>query len=218
MSDVTVKDADGNVYQTVEIGNQVWTVENLRTTKFDDGSAIPLVTDTAAWKGNTTPAYCWYDNDTIYKTKYGALYNWYAVDNKKLAPKGWHVPSDAEWNTLQNYLIANGYNWDGTTTGNKLAKSLAAKTTDWEPDRTPGTVGNDLSKNNRSGFSALPGGSRNNVGDFDTVGYLGLWWSATEYDTSDAFTRYFGNEYDDLYRIHDFKNCGLSVRLVRDSN
>ena len=117
MSDSTVKDADGNVYTTVKIGNQVWTVENLRTTKYNDGSAIPLVTDSAAWVNLTTPGYCYYNNTTNADSikKYGALYNWYAVDTKKLAPAGWHVPTDAEWDTLQNYLIANGYNWDGTT-------------------------------------------------------------------------------------------------------
>ena len=126
----TVADADGNVYQTVRIGNQkfvaqVWTVENLRTTKYNDGTPIPHLTDSVAWINDTLGAYCYYLDTTsgnIIK-KYGALYNWYAVDTKKLAPKGWHVPSDEEWNTLQDYLIANGYNFDGTTTGNKIAKS-----------------------------------------------------------------------------------------------
>jgi uncharacterized protein (TIGR02145 family) len=91
----TVKDADGNVYHTVKIGNQVWTVENLRTTRNNDGSAIPHVTDGTEWAALTTPGYCFYDNmsnvDSI--KEYGALYNWYAVDTKKLAPAGWHVPS-----------------------------------------------------------------------------------------------------------------------------
>src|SRR4030043_168747 len=126
----TVTDADGNVYQTVKIGNQVWTVENLRTTKYDDGSAIPLVTDSAAWAALTTPGFCYYNNTTNADNikKFGALYNWHAVNTKKLAPKGWHVPTEAEWITLENYLIANGYNWDGTKTENKIAKSMAAKT------------------------------------------------------------------------------------------
>ena len=128
----TITDFDGNGYQAVKIGNQVWTVENLRTTKYNDGTAIPYVTDSAAWVNLTTPGYCYFNNmvnaDSI--RKFGALYNWYAVDTKKLAPAGWHVPTDAEWDTLENYLIANGYNWDGTTDSNKIAKSLAAKT-DW---------------------------------------------------------------------------------------
>jgi len=94
--------------------------------------------------------------------KYGALYDWYAASPtnvKKIAPAGWHVPSDAEWDTLQNYLTAKGYNRDGTTTGNKIEKALAAKT-DWVTYSTNGTIGSDLSKNNSSGFSALPGGYR----------------------------------------------------------
>jgi uncharacterized protein (TIGR02145 family) len=172
----TVTDIDGNVYQTVKIGNQVWTVENLRTTRYNDGISINLITDSAAWSKSlirygaawskaSKGAYCYYNNMTDADSikKYGALYNWYAIDTKKLAPKGWHVPTNAEWDTLQNYLIANGYNWDGTTTGNKIAKSMAAQT-DWKTDTNPGATGNDLFKNNKSGFSALPGGWRFFIG------------------------------------------------------
>jgi len=125
-----VKDADGNVYQSVRIGSQVWTVENLKTTKYNDGTAIPNVTDSTEWIELTTGSYCYYANNPDNKAKYGALYNWHAVNTGKLAPEGWRVPTDAEWDTLKNYLITNGYNWDGTTTGNKIGKALAART-DW---------------------------------------------------------------------------------------
>ena len=108
--------------------------------------------------------------------KFGALYNWYAVNTLKLAPKGWHVPNDAEWDTLQNYLTTNGYNWDGTTKENKIAKALAART-DWAFSKDSGAIGNDLTKNNRSGFSALPGGSRNYGGHGFSDGKFIVWYS-----------------------------------------
>jgi len=214
----TVTDIDGNVYQTVKIGNQVWTVENLRTTKYNDGTPIPLVTDSVAWKALNTSGYCYYNNTTNADNikKYGALYNWYVVNTKKLAPKGWHVPTDAEWTTLENYLIANGYNWDGTTTGNKIAKSMAAKT-DWETSATlPGAIGNDLMKNNRSGFSALPGCYRGIDGNFYLCGILGFWWSATERDASTAYYRDLSYFVDTFIGYNYNKSCGLSVRLLRD--
>jgi uncharacterized protein (TIGR02145 family) len=211
----SVTDIDGNVYQTVKIGNQVWTVENLRTTKYNDGSTIPQVTDGAAWQNLHTPGYCWYANDIKNKSKYGALYNWFAVDTKKLVPKGWHVPSDAEWATLQNYLIANGYNWDGTTTDDKIAKSMAAKA-DWKTYPDAGTIGKDLTTNNKSGFSALPGGFRRYYGFFSYIGHGGYWWSATELDASSACYRNLFCDLDLLYRDCDDKSCGFSVRLLRD--
>jgi uncharacterized protein (TIGR02145 family) len=209
-------DADGNVYQTVRIGNQVWMAENLRTTKYNDGTAIPKVTDDAAWSNIfdsylKTSAYCYYDNtvnvDSI--KKFGALYNWYAVDTKKLAPAGWHVPTNTEWDLLQNYLIANGYNWDGTTTENKVAKSLATKI-GWHTDSTAGAIGCDLAKNNSSGFSAIGGGYRVNNGSF------GRWWSATEVDASGAWAPSLGNCSWSLERGFTVMSCGSSVRLVKD--
>jgi len=214
----SVIDIDGNVYTTVKIGNQVWTVENLRTTKYNDGTPIPLVTDNTAWGKLTTPGYCYYDNTTHADSikKYGALYNWYAVDTKKLAPKGWHVPTDAEWTILENYLIANGYNWDGTKTENKIAKSMAAKA-DWKTGVDAGTIGNDLTKNNRSGFSALPAGFRVDDGVFDHMGITALWWSATEFDASIAYYRYLDYSLGDLGRdLFSLKSGGSSVRLLRD--
>jgi uncharacterized protein (TIGR02145 family) len=208
----TVTDADGNVYQTVRIGNQVWTVENLRTTKYNDGSAISNKVTDSSWNGDFAGAYCYYNNTTNADSikKYGALYNFFAVDTKKLAPSGWHVPTDEEWDTLQNYLIANGYNWDGTTTSNKIAKSLAAKT-DWQAYIDPGTIGADLTKNNRSGFSALPGGYRTNAGGFLDVGYNGNWWSSTGISL-----RNLNYEFDDFNGGTSDKVHGFSVRLLKN--
>jgi uncharacterized protein (TIGR02145 family) len=215
-----VTDADGNMYQTVKIGNQVWMAENLRVTKYNDGSIIPLDTSTATWNA-ATPKYCFYNNttDTNSIKKFGALYNWYVLNpanSKKIAPTGWHVPTDAEWDTLQNNLIAKGYNWDGTTTGNKIAKALAAKT-DWYTYSTTGTIGCDLTKNNSSGFSALPGGYRRDDGTFYNQGVYGFWWSATENDASVACDHNLFYVSGSLDRGIDYKSCGYSVRLVRDN-
>ncbi len=222
----TVTDADGNVYQAVKIGNQEWMAENLRTTKYNDGSAISLVADKAAWRrihdsSLTTPAaYCYYNNTTAADSirKYGALYNWHVVSPanlKKIAPAGWHVPSDAEWDTLQNYLISRGCNWDGTTTGNKIAKSLAAKT-EWRTNANTGTIGCALTKNNSSGFSALPGSYRFYDGMYYGQSDNGYWWSATEYDATHALFRHLNFDGVIFGRFFDYRNCGFSVRLVRD--
>jgi uncharacterized protein (TIGR02145 family) len=216
-SSLTVTDADGNVYHTVVIGTQTWTVENLKTTKFNDGTSIPEVTDQSDWNKLWTPAYCWYDNDSVdNKNTYGALYTWYAVHTGKLAPEGWHVPTDAEWDTLQNYLISHGYNYDGTKDSNKIAKSVAAKN-NWPEDSTTGVIGNNVSANNRSGFSALPGGYRENHGYFSDVGKEGYWWSATE--NSSPMKANFRNLSYDYYYLNEYytdENSGCSVRLVKD--
>jgi uncharacterized protein (TIGR02145 family) len=217
---VACTDADGNNYKVVTIGTQTWMAENLKTTQYNDGTAIQLVTNNTSWLNLSTPAYCWYNNDAAtYKNKYGALYNWYTVNNGKLAPTGWHVATDEEWTTLENYLIANGYNYDGSTQGDYYAKSLAA-TTDWAIDTytDAGAIGTDLSKNNRSGFSALPGGDRGSSnGSFYDVGDNGYWWSSTESNTYDAWYRdmYYGNS--SVYRNGSDKQNGFSVRCVRDS-
>jgi uncharacterized protein (TIGR02145 family)/uncharacterized repeat protein (TIGR02543 family) len=214
----TIKDYDGNVYNTVTIGTQTWMVENLRTTKYNDGTSIPNVTDATTWQGLTTAGYCYYNNTTNADSikKFGALYNWYTVNTGTLVT-GWHVPDTTEWNTLQNYLIANGYNWDGTTTDNKIAKSLAAKT-DWSTSTTTGAIGNDLTTNNSSGFSALPGGYRSYKTDYGSQGSNGYWWSATEYSASGAYYRRLSSDGADLFGMgyYNYESCGFSVRLLRN--
>lgn len=209
--DGTATDADGNVYKTVKIGNQVWTTENLRTTKFNDGTSIPHVTDQSAFGSLTSPGYCYYNNTTnsdIIK-KSGALYNGYAVNTNKLAPKGWHVPSNDEWITLRDYLIKNGYNWDGTTSGNKIGKALAAKS-DWKTNDTAGTIGNDQSTNNRSGFSALPSGDRYTDGGFGR-------FDETHYWSSTTGLSWFMESVSSSIAMHSHGiTCGFSVRLVKD--
>lgn len=218
-----VTDADGNVYQTVKIGKQVWTVDNLRTTRYNDSTPIPFDTATTTWAYAKTPLYCFYNNTTDAESikKYGALYNWFVVNPanpKKIAPTGWHVPEDTEWTTLEKYLVLNGYNWDGSEYNeetNKLAKSLAAKT-DWYTSTDSGETGNNLATNNSSGFSALPSGNRNYIGYFYYQSRSGFWWSTTKYGVSDAYCHILNNVSDVLFRNTFYKNCGFSVRLVRD--
>lgn len=212
----TVTDIDGNVYHTVTIGTQTWMVENLKTTRYRNGDVIG--TTTASIPNDATSKYQWaYGNNEANVAKYGRLYTWYAAtDTRNIAPAGWHVPTDAEWTTLQNYLIANGYNYDGTTIYNKIAKSLAA-TTGWNFDTGSGTIGNDLTKNNSSGFGAFPGGYYSSFSiAFLNVGVGGRWWSLTEQSTTTSWHRNLYCTNSDLGRVEIKKSYGLSVRCLRD--
>lgn len=144
-----VVDAGGNVYTTVIIGNQEWFTENLRTTKYNNGTPIPNITSNSEWGNLTTGAYAWYDNDeATYKYAQGALYNWYAVETGNLCAAGWHVPTDAEWTTLTDYLGG------ASVAGGKLKATgtIEAETGLWHDPNTGAT--------NETGFTALPGGGR----------------------------------------------------------
>jgi uncharacterized protein (TIGR02145 family) len=248
MANETVSDIDGNFYTTVKIGTQVWMVENFRSTKYNDGTPITLVSGSewggrSKWEDLSTGAYCYYPGsvltDLLIKTnpiasnisnkdEYGALYNWYTVATGKLAPKGWHVPSDEEWNELEKYMIANGYNWDGTKEGNKIAKALAAQTGWMEGSEKydpvcSGAIGNDLKRNNSSGFSAPPGGylgyggEENNIIGCTERRFIGVWWSATEFDNYCAWHRCLSYKFEDLRRSQSKKWSGKSVRLLMDN-
>jgi uncharacterized protein (TIGR02145 family) len=217
-NDNIITDIDGNVYHSVKIGTQIWMVENLRTTKYNDNTAIPNVTDGTAWDTLTTPAYCWYNNDAAsYKATYGALYNGYTVSTGKLAPKGWHVPTNEEWTTLENYLIANGYNYDGTTMDNKIAKALASAT-GWGSTNITGAVGNTdyPSKRNATGFTALPGGYRWVYGTFFEVGHSSYYWCLSGNFSSWAWCRSIHEYESALLSSNLEKRFGFSVRCVKD--
>ncbi len=201
----SIKDVDGNLYKTIQIGTQVWMAENLRTTKFNDGVSIPNVTDDMEWEKLTTPGYCWYDNDpSSFKDTYGALYNWYTVNTGKLCPTGWHVPTNAEWNILSDYL--------GTDAGGKMKET---GTTTW--------VSPNTGASNFSGFTAIPGGSRDpyyqewRYSTFSNLGYNSSWWSATESNNITGYAAWLYNKESVFY--HGFqatKISGLSVRCVKD--
>lgn len=193
-------DGDGNVYKTVVIGDQIWMAENLKTTRFKDGTLIPLVEDSSAWCSLVSAGYCWHNNDPLAnKDVYGALYNWYAVNTGKLAPKGWHVATYAEWNTLVTYL--GGWN----VAGGKLRDT---GTTHWLAPNDGAT--------NETGFSALPGDYRSEFGAFGDIGNYGNWWSSTEFDSVNAWCRNVNNFNTSIYRFNPRKGNGFSVRCVQD--
>ena len=209
----TVTDVDGNVYNTVTIASQTWMTENLRTTHYNDKSAITLITDSASWGKPSTAGYCWYQNDSVAnKSSYGALYSWYAVNSGILAPKGWHVASADEWLTLENNVSSY------ISTSKTLAKVLAA-TTGWSRSLSQGMPGNYPAINNASGFAALPGGYRlNYFRSFSKMDSLGAWWTSTQSDT----VRYaigMSIRYDQssVDRRAYSKWCGFSVRCVKDN-
>ncbi len=208
----TVTDIDGNVYKTVKIGEQIWMAENLRTTKFKDGTNIPLGTDVAIWD-NPKPAFCYLHNNQEFSRELGALYNWYTVSTGNLCPVGWHVPSNAEWTTLKEYLTNNGYGYEGS--GDDIAKSMAA-TSAWHSNSTAGNVGNDQASNNRSGFTALPGGCRWAAGPWQAQ-FLGYWWSTTEGDNDRGTGYILSHSLSTLGSLDMFgKGSGFSVRCIKD--
>jgi uncharacterized protein (TIGR02145 family) len=216
----TVTDIDGNVYQTVAIGKQVWMAENLKVTKYRNGDLIgTTVPETLDITGQNEPKYQWASTgveDSV--AIYGRLYTWYAVtDYRNVCPNGWHVPSDVEWTTTEDYLIAHGYNYDGTTTGNSIAKSMADKT-NWILSTNAGAVGNRdyPTYRNKSGFTALPGGFRSSEGAFLNTGISDDWWCSTDSNSSNAWFRNLYNSYSDVYRDNYAKSSGFSVRCVRD--
>nr|WP_321450798.1 fibrobacter succinogenes major paralogous domain-containing protein [uncultured Carboxylicivirga sp.] len=197
----TMTDQEGNIYKTVTIGKQTWMAENLRTTIYYDGTAIPNITDDDEWGNSTTGAYSNYNNNTSVDTiaTYGRLYNWYAVNTGKLAPTGWHVPTDAEWTTLTDYL-------GGTSeVGGKL-KEIG--TTHW--------ISPNANATNETGFTALPGGYRYSSGAFSDIGSYGDWWSASESYTSDVWYRRMYYYSSDVLKDYYNKELGYSIRCVRD--
>ena len=170
--------------------------ENLKTTRYNDGTAIPNVTDRGIWGGLTTGAWCNYDNNASNNSTYGKLYNWYAVNTGKLAPAGWHVPSEAEWQTLNNYF------------GNSVAAGEMKTTTLWNSPNTGAT--------NSSGFTALPAGYRADNGIFFEIGVSGDFWSSTVTTTGNARIRYLYYEYPNVLGLNFVFRSGCSVRCVRD--
>ncbi len=156
----SVTDIDGNVYKIVRIGSQIWMAENLKTTKYCNGDQIPNVTDNTQWLNLTTGAWSYYENNSNYNSIYGKLYNGFtAIDARNVCPCEWHIPTRTEWMQLVNYLIANGYNYDGSKSENKIGKAIASKSL-WDGSINVGDAGNDIQSNNRSNFNAFPAGFR----------------------------------------------------------
>lgn len=213
MDQESIKDADGNIYHTVVIGSQTWMIENLKTTHYRNGDEIQNITDGVEWNNLTKGAYCNYNNDTNIGDKYGKLYNWHAVnDSRAIAPEGWHLPTIKEWEVLKVYVSAN------LGIAGSIAKSLAAKT-DWPSSTNPGAIGNDLTTNNSSGFTGLPGGFRYAYDNapFDGIGYSGNWWSSEESNDDCSYYRYLDNTYFEFDGDGSpTKKFGMSVRCIKD--
>lgn len=196
-------------YKIVKIGNQIWMAENLRTTKYNDGTSIPNIRSKIGWRKLTSDAYCWLNNDIENKNIYGGLYNWYAVNTGKLCPTGWHVPSDAEWTILINYLGGN------LSAGSKMKSAYG-----WLKNGN----GSDV-----SGFSVLPGGNRNILGDLGEPGYGSFMWSSTETvlnnileyslgykEGNNAWEYTLGYQDGKVVRWTTEKTYGMSVRCIKN--
>jgi uncharacterized protein (TIGR02145 family) len=205
-----VTDQNGNTYATVVLGNgQEWTAENLRTTTYANGDPIPNVTDNTAWTQLTTGAWAHYENNSSYENPYGKLYNWYAVaDPRNVCPTNWHVPTDAEWSALVNYLDpANGSNGEYSETAGGKMKSTGTQY--WQAP--------NLGATNESGFSGFGGSGRNDYdGSFGSLGYGGWWWSASESDAELASFRTLRYDSADILRGSNSERRGFSVRCLRD--
>jgi len=198
----TVTDIDGNEYHTVKIGTQWWMAENLKVTHYRNSDDVPNVTEDSSWINLRTGAYCSYENHEDTVSTFGRLYNWYAVvDSRGLAPTGWHIPSDDEWQTLVEYLEGD------STAGGKMKETGSLR---WNSPNTGAT--------NESGFTALPGGFRSGViNDFSAIGE-GAWvWSSTESITICTWCRILSNKNSVVNRIEGgMKLFGLSVRCIKD--
>jgi len=197
-------DIDNNTYKTVPIGTQQWMAENLKVTKYNDGTIIPNITDDTQWSNLRSGAWAYYKNDAANNAKYGKLYNWYAVSktsngNKNVCPTGWHLPTDAEWTFLTDYLGGE------SVAGGKMKE---AGTTNWDSPNTDAT--------NTSLFTGLPGGCRYYNGYYYNFGFNGIWWSSTEFNTYNAWNRFLVNYNGIANRYDNSKGNGLSVRCLRD--
>ena len=196
-----ITDIDGNVYNPVKIGNQVWMKENFNTTRYRNGDLIQKVTDPTAWAALTTGAWCWYNNDSAnYASTIGKLYNWFAVnDSRGFTPPGWHVPSDAEWTKLSTFL------------GGDAVAGGALKDTGTKHWFTP-----NGGATNSTEFTGLPGGRRHQIGIFKDLGIYGIWWSSTEIDTTKAWSRSIFHAISFIHLGGAWKGDGVSVRCLRD--
>jgi len=196
----TVTDIDGNVYNTVKIGNQWWMAENLRVTHYRNNDPIPQVIENTSWNNLNTGAFCIYGNDDSNVDIYGNLYNFYAVnDDRNIAPDGWHVAKAVDWNMLVTFL-------GGTDVAGGSIKE--AGTTHWWSPNNGAT--------NESGFTALPGGYRNAVGTYLALGVAGIWWTSTSFDIDNASTWHLDYMYFWILHTTTDKQEGISIRCVKD--
>jgi len=210
-----VYDVDGNGYDTVRLGNQVWLKQNLKTTCYRNGDSLKNETDAMNWTNTRAGIYCYYNNSKSNADTFGCLYNFYAIkDSRNICPEGWHIPGTAEWDSLFSYLIKNNYGFNSG--GEDIAKSLAT-TYGWiSENTTSGTVGHDQEFNNLAGFSAPPSGKRI-VGKFGEKGETSNYWSSTIYYTYSAYYFSLSYKYSYISRNTSPLFSGFSIRCIKDN-
>jgi uncharacterized protein (TIGR02145 family) len=215
----TIQDIDDNIYNTIAIGDQIWMNENLKVTHYQDGSPIENIISKTEWRNSSSGALCDYNNDPLNQEIYGKLYNWFALeDSRNICPTGWHIPTHQETNELELYLIENGYNYDGGTYNNALAKSLASGY-GWQSSSDFGVPGNTdyPAKINASGLTVLPGGYRDKNGVFHYAGSSGFLWDlGGDYNDTLAWYRNIDFRSVEAERFTASKLCGMSVRCIKD--
>lgn len=198
-SNVNVTDIDGNIYKTIVIGNQIWMAENLKVSKYRNGDPIITGLNKEGWMNTTSGAYAIYEDRPNYNQLYGKLYNWYAVDDQRgLCPEGWHIPTDLEWASLENFL-------GGVSIAGGKMKSIGYS---WQVPNTGAT--------NSSGFSGLPGGVRGNYARYYGILDWGHWWSSTLDENGKPLPRSLGSKGENIYRNYSAKEVGFSVRCIKD--
>jgi len=200
-----MEDVDGNIYKTITVGTQFWMAENLKTTRYNDGTAIPLVEDNKAWEALASPGYCWYNNDPkTSRSACGAIYNWYTVNNEKLCPAGWHIPTYYEWGTLTAYMGFTPASVDSVTVG----KQKDPETANWIDSRN-GSI-------NKRGFIAFRGGYRNDDGSFSPAGEYCRWWMSAEWNISTVWGRFLTYGYSGGVNSFVGMRQGFSVRCIKN--
>ena len=196
---------------SVKIGSQLWTTQNLSVSTYRNGDVIPQVTDATKWSNLTTGAWCWYNNDSAANWQYGKLYNWFALnDARGIAPEGWHVPSDAEWNILIQELdpATDTVCQDCKQSMRAGGEMKEAGKNHWKRPNTGAS--------NYSGFKDLPGGGRNGNGSFYGTRTYGYWWTSTENNVDFAWNRALYCRSIGVLRTYSYKTLGYSIRLVKD--
>jgi len=213
----TVTDIDGNVYQTVLIGSQCWMAENMKVTSYNNGAIIPNVKEPNEWLNLLTGAYVWYDNDPSWRDPYGALYNWFAVvDENGLCPEGWHIPSHNEWTELTNFIGGTGApHANELKSCRQVSSPLGGECNTSEHPRWDDS-NNSVFGTDDYGFSALPGGYRVGLGQFNLLGGYGAWWSSTEYSYWFSWGRSMFWDTENVGNFYDYKQVGRSVRCLKD--
>lgn len=196
----SISDIEGNIYKTIQIGEQTWMAENLRTSTYNDSTKIPYVIDDMQWEELHSDGYCWYNNDSAkYSNIYGALYNWYVVEDDKICPEGWHIPNNDEWDVLSNLFGGNN---------NSGVKLKEVGLYHWDSPNSEVT--------NESGFTAIPGGVRDGSGSYTGLGHNGYWWNIDEFSLyfSNHKALYNNNAHFNTYSTH--KQYGMSIRCIKD--